>query len=136
MATTLRGNDYLGAGRVRVSSELIEIEVAEPFVELASEPASVRRGGRARVAFKVTPKSPFEGEAEVMLLGLPKGVGVVGPPTKVLPDAKEIAFEIEATDDALLGAVSGLECELVVKAAGQELRQRAGKGTLRIDPRL
>ena len=136
MATTLRGNDYLGAGRVRVSSELIEIEVAEPFVELASEPASVRRGGRARVAFKVTPKSPFEGEAEVMLLGLPKGVGVVGPPTKVLPDAKEIAFEIEATDDALLGAVSGLECELVVKAAGQEIRQRAGKGTLRIDPRL
>jgi hypothetical protein len=136
MATTLGGNDYLGAGRVRVSSALIEIEVAEPFVELASEPASVRRGGRAHMAFKVTPKSPFQGEAEAMLLGLPKGVGVVGPLPKITADAKEIAFEIEATDDALLGSVSGLECELVVKAAGQEIRQRAGKGTLRIDPRL
>jgi len=36
----------------------------------------------------------------------------------------------------LLGAVNGLECELLVKVADQEIRQRAGKGTLRIDPRL
>jgi hypothetical protein len=141
MATTLGGQNeqasqYLGTGRIRVSSQIIEIDVAEPFLELASEPVSVRRGGRATFAFTVTPKSPFEGEAEAVLLGLPKGVGVVGTAPKITKDAKQIAFEIEATDDALLGAVSGLECELIVKVAGQEIRQRAGKGTLRIDPRL
>ncbi len=136
MATTLDGHDYLGSGRVRVSSALIEIEIAEPFVELASEPTSVRRGGRAKVAFTVTPKSPFEGEAEVQLLGLPKGVSLVGSPPRITKDAKQIAFEVEATDEALLGPVGGLECELIVRAAGQEIRQRAGKGTLRIDPRL
>ena len=38
--------------------------------------------------------------------------------------------------EALLGAVSGLECEILVRAEGQEIRQRSGKGTLRIDPRL
>jgi hypothetical protein len=136
MATTLDGHDYLGSGRVRVSSELIEIDVAEPFVELASEPTSVRRGGRAKIAFSVTPKSPFEGEAEVKLLGLPKGVSLVGPLPRIRKETTQIAFEVEATDDALLGPVAGLECELIVKAAGQEIRQRAGKGTLRIDPRL
>lgn len=141
MATTLGGkneaaSEYLGAGRIRVSSQIIEVEVAEPFVALASEPTSVRRGGRATFAFKVTPKRPFEGEAEAKLLGLPKGVSVVGNAPKITKEATLIAFELEATDDALLGAVSGLECELVVNVAGQEIRQRAGKGTLRIDPRL
>ena len=41
-----------------------------------------------------------------------------------------------ATVIALLGAVSGLSCEVVVKAGGQEIHQRSGKGVLRIDPRL
>lgn len=141
MATTLGGknegaSEFLGAGRIRVSSQIIEVEVAEPFVTLASEPTSVRRGGRATFAFQVTPKSPFEGEAEAKLLGLPRGVTLVGATPRITKDAAQIAFEIEATDEALLGAVSGLECELIVKVAGQEIRQRAGKGTLRIDPRL
>jgi hypothetical protein len=136
MATTVGGNSHAGFGAIRVSSQFIEIEVAEPFVELASTPASVRRGGRATVAFAVTPKTSFEGEAEAKLLGLPKGVAVVGPPPTFTRESTQIAFEVEASDDALLGAVSGLECELLVKVAGQEIRQRAGKGTLRIDPRL
>jgi hypothetical protein len=29
-----------------------------------------------------------------------------------------------------------LECEIIVHAAGQEIRQRTGKGQLRIDPKL
>jgi hypothetical protein len=136
MATTLGGNDYLGSGRTRVASQLIEIEVVEPFVELSSEPTNVRRGGRGTVVFAVAAKTPFEGEAEAKLLGLPKGVAVVGGPPTITTDSKQITFEVEATDDALLGSVPGLECELVVKTAGQEIRQRAGKGTLRIDPRL
>jgi hypothetical protein len=137
MATTVNDESHdVGIGRIRVSSQFIEVEVAEPFVELASEPTSVRRGGRTTFAFSVTPKTSFEGEAEAKLLGLPKGVAVVGPPPKVTRESKQIAFEVEATDDALLGPVSGLECELLVRAAGQEIRQRSGKGTLRIDPRL
>jgi hypothetical protein len=137
MATTVNDGYHAdGVGRIRVSSQFIEVEVAEPFVELASEPTSVRRGGRATFAFAVTPKTSFEGEAEAKLLGLPKGVAVVGPPPKITRESKRIAFEVEATDDALLGPVPGLECELLVRAAGQEIRQRSGKGTLRIDPRL
>ncbi|MFM8536450.1 MAG: serine protease, partial [Planctomycetaceae bacterium] len=137
MVTTLAVNGQIPRKPlIRVASPFIEVEVAEPFVQLASAPASVRRGGRATFAFEVTPKTPFEGEAEAKLLHLPKGVAVVGGITKVTKDSKQIAFEVEATDEALLGPVSGLECELLVRSAGQEIRQRAGKGTLRIDPRL
>jgi hypothetical protein len=137
MATTINdGSSASGQALIRVASQFIEVEVVEPFVELASDPASVRRGARTTFAFDVTPKTPFEGEAEAKLLGLPRGVAVVGDPPKVTKDSRQIAFEVEATDEALLGAVSGLECELLVRAAGQEIRQRSGKGTLRIDPRL
>jgi len=137
MATTVPGSGgAAGLPAIRVASRFIEVEVVEPFVELASQPTAVRRGGRVTFAFAVTPKTPFAGEAEARLLGLPRGVAVVGEATRVTKDSRSIAFEIEATDEALLGPVSGLECEILVRAEGQEIRQRSGKGTLRIDPRL
>ncbi|MFM8261426.1 MAG: serine protease [Pirellula sp.] len=136
IASTMGGSDYLGPGRIRVSSQLIKIDVAEPFVELASEPTSIRRGAKGNIVFSVQSKSPFDGQAKVQLLGLPKGLQIAGPLPVITKDAKEIAFQIEATDEALLGPVAGLECELIVQVAGQEIRQRAGNATIRIDPRL
>jgi hypothetical protein len=138
-ATTTEGLEhgwYLGAGRVRVSSEISSLTVAEPFVELAARPESIRRGEKKKFAWSVRHKSPFEGKASIRLLGLPKGVSVAGPAPEIDKDSKEIAFEIEATDEALMGAAGGLSCEVMVRAAGQEIRQRTGNGTLRIDPRL
>ena len=127
--------DKGNAGQIRVSSQIVELTVAEPFVELASQPESLRRGEKKRFSWTVQQKSPFEGQASVKLLGLPKGVRVVEPLPVITRESKELAFEIEATDEALLGAVGGLSCELTVLMAGQEIHQRTGKGTLRIDPR-
>ena len=58
------------------------------------------------------------------------------PQPTVTKDSTEITFDLEATDEALLGAVKGLTCEVTVKTGGQEIHQRAGNGTLRIDPKL
>jgi hypothetical protein len=137
VASTIReGLDaYLGTGRVRVSSEIVNLMIAEPFVELTSAPESVRRGAHQRYVWKVQHKSPFEGTAQVKLLGLPKGVNVVDPLPILSKDSREIAFDIEATDEALLGSVRGVSCEVIVRAGGQEIRQRTGSGTLRIDPK-
>ena len=125
---------YLGTGRVRVSSDIVTLTIAEPYVELASQPESVRRGERKKYTWTVQHKSPFEGTAAVKLLGLPKGVTVVEPLPVLTKESKEIAFEIEATSEALLGSVRGLSCEVIVQSAGQDIRQRTGSGTLRIDP--
>ena len=138
-ASTTQGYEpgwYLGAGRVRVSSDIASIVVAEPFVSLASQPESVRRGERKRFTWSVQQKSPFDGTATVKLVGLPKGVNVVEPLPVITKDSTELAFEIEASDEALMGAVKGLACDVIVQAAGQEIRQRSGSGTLRIDPKL
>jgi hypothetical protein len=127
---------YFGTGRMRVSSKIESITVADPFFALASGPESVRRGERKQYAWKVDHKNPLDGEARVKLLGLPKGVRVIEPLPVVTKDSKEIAFEIEATDEALLGSVKGITCEVTMKTAGQEIRQRTGSGILRIDPKL
>jgi hypothetical protein len=84
----------------------------------------------------VTPKSPFAGEALVKLLGLPKGVSVREPLPRITSAAKEVVFHLDVSSEALLGPATGLECEITVNASGQEIRQRTGKGSLRIDPAL
>lgn len=137
IATTVREtNPYLGTGEIRVSAPMIQLAIAEPFLTLDSEPASVRRSGSAEYRWTVEPKSPFEGEAVVNLLGLPKGVSVREPLPRITAASREVVFQIQATDEALLGPVTGIECEITVQAAGQEIRQRTGKGNLRIDPKL
>jgi hypothetical protein len=127
---------WCGHGQIRVSSAIVNLSVAEPFVELAAEPESLRRGERKEFVWTLQHKSPFDGKASVKLIGVPKGVSVIEPLPQITNDSKQIAFQVEANDDALLGSVDGLSCEVIVKAGGQEIRQRSGKGVLRIDPRL
>ncbi len=129
-------NPYLGAGHIRVSSEIVDLTVGEPYVELAAQAQSVRRGAQNQYRWNVQHKSPFEGEARVKLLGLPKGVHVVEPLPVITKDSTEIAFLIGATEEALLGQVKGLSCEVIVPVGDQEITQRTGKGSLRIDPAL
>jgi hypothetical protein len=125
-----------GRGRLEIAAPLIELPVAEPFVELAASLESLRRGERKRYVWSVKPKNPFDGAATVRLLGLPKGVTQIGPPPVITDDTREIAFEIEAADEALLGPVAGVACEVVLQSGGQEIHQRSGNATLRIDPKL
>jgi hypothetical protein len=124
----------MGAGDLRASSEIVEFAIAEAFVELASQPESIRRGERKSFVWTVKHKTPFAGQAQVRLLGLPKNVSVIGDPPVLTRGSKQIAFELEATGEALLGQVTGLGCEVMVTVGGQAVTQRTGSGSLRIDP--
>lgn len=123
-------------GRLEVAAASVNLVVAEPFVELATSLETLRRGERKRYTWSVKSKHAFDGAATVKLLGLPKGVTQLGPPPRITNETREISFEIEATDDALLGPVGGVACEVVLQSGGQEIHQRSGNATLRIDPKL
>ncbi len=134
-ASTTGGSYYLGVGRIRTATNFIDLIIAEPYVVLKNHPAAVRRGATAQIEWDVEQKKPFTGEAEAILLGLPKGVTVTANLKLKLTDTKLI-FEIIATSEALMGQYKELTCELVFKASGQEIRQRSGKGILRVDPMM
>ncbi|MCA8989545.1 MAG: hypothetical protein KDA78_17995, partial [Planctomycetaceae bacterium] len=129
-------DDFLGAGHLRVSSEIVSLTVAQPYVELASQPDSIRRGERKTFTWTVQHHTPFKGNASVVLLGLPKGVTALEPAPVVTRDTTEVVFQLEATDEALLGQANGLSCELTVPSGTGVVRQRTGRGSLRIDPAL
>ncbi|HTU24721.1 MAG TPA: serine protease [Pirellulales bacterium] len=135
-ASTTGGSYYLGAGRIRVSTSMIDLEIAEPYVALKNQPAAIRRGQQAQVVWDVEHKKPLPGQAEAVLVGLPKGVTLVGPPPRLAAGDRQLVFNLEADREVLLGQYRELSCEIVVHEAGQEIRQRTGKGILRVDPSL
>ncbi|HET6879789.1 MAG TPA: serine protease, partial [Pirellulales bacterium] len=127
-------DSFLGTGHVRVSSQIVRLTIAQPYLELAAQPESIRRGERKSFTWTVRHHTPFEGEAPVTLLGLPKGVAVLEPSPVVTKDTATVSFELAATDEALLGQANGLTCEVKVPVGEQQIVQRTGKGALRIDP--
>jgi hypothetical protein len=133
---SVRGDDVSGAERVRVSSDVVTISVAEPFVALSTEPQSVRRGERVAYRWAVKQMRPFEGQATVRMLGLPVGLTAVGPEPTIDKNSTEVAVELEARDEALLGLVSDLKCDVQFTVEGEKISLRTGSGKLRIDPRL
>ncbi|WP_395737584.1 serine protease [Prosthecobacter sp.] len=134
-ASTVGGEYYLGTGRTRTSTKFFDLTIAQPYIALKSNPTAVRRGEKAQVVWDIEHKKPFEGEAEATLLGLPKGVSVVNAP-RFKPGDKQLIFEIAATSEALLGQYKELSCEITVTERGQQIRQRMGKGILRVDPAI
>ncbi len=132
----LRDGGANNSGGYSLSSEMIDLTVAVPFVELTSKLESIRRGEKKKIVWIVQHNSPLPGPAEVRLLGLPTGLRVIEPLPALTPDTKEIAFEIEATDEAFLGRTGELTCAVFFRVGEQEIVQRTGKGALRIDPPL
>ena len=137
VATSTDGIDsgwYTGIGRVRVSTAFIKFDIADPHIDLKSQPTAARRGQKGRIVWKVEHRRPFEGVATVELLGLPKGVRVVSKSPTLATQQTELAFDIEVAPDTLLGPYRELSCEVTLKENGQEIKQRLGRGVLRIDP--
>ena len=125
---------YLGVGHIRVSSRIVHLQIAQPYVELTARPESIRRGEEKKYVWTVRHHQSFAGKATVKLLDLPKGVSVIEPQPSLTSDAMEVAFSLKATDIALLGQARGLICEVSVPVGNQKIVQRTGRGTLRIDP--
>jgi hypothetical protein len=130
------GDTAQGSERVRVSSEVVNLDVADPFVSLSSDPQIVRRGERVAYRWAVKQLRPFEGKASVRMLGLPVGVTAVGPEPTIDKTSTEVAVELAATDDALVGMVNELKCDVQFTIDGENTQLRTGSGRLRIDPRL
>jgi hypothetical protein len=126
---------YTGVGRTRVASEFFPIEVVDPHFQLKSSPTAIRRGQTAQFVWQVEHLRKFEGKACATLLGLPKGVEAKGT-ANLESGSHQIAFELMAKSDALIGNYRELTCEVSVPEGGQMVRQRIGKGILRIDPAL
>lgn len=126
--------DVAGTGQTAVSSEMFNLSVAKPYVKLASEPQSIRRGSRIPFVWKVSHVSPFRHDATTRLLGLPTGIRVIEPTPVLKSNSETLTFELEANQEALLGQYKEISVELTFREDGQETRNRSGASILRVDP--
>ena len=131
---TQDGDWESGVGVRRVSSGFFELQVTSPYVAVKFPSGTIRRNQTAELKCTLEQLRPFEGRAKISLLGLPKGVSVVGGEYFLTAESKSIAFQLKATREALLGQYRELKCEITYQVNGQSIRQRSQNGTLRVDP--
>ena len=118
-------------GPIRVSSQLAKLTVAQQFVTLAYQAASVEQGKETDLVATVTKLADFPGEASVTLIGLPNKVTT--DVKKITKDAKDIVFKIKTDKASPAGNHQNLFCQVVVTMNGEPILHNLGSGTLRVD---
>lgn len=119
-------------GPVLVSSSLVTLRIAEPYLAMTLDMAATEQGKPTTMIAKVDFTTPFTGNATAELLGLPHGAK-----TQPIPFAHgqaEVHFPIEIAADATVGKHTALFCRVTVPENGQTILHQVGQGgTLRID---
>ena len=119
-------------GPVLVSSKLVPLKVAEPYLTMALSLAATEQGKPTIMSGKVEVQHEFAGSATAELLGLP--AGVTTPPVQFTKDQTELNFPLTVAADAPVGKHNNVFCRVTIPENNSTiLHQVAQGGTLRID---
>lgn len=118
-------------GQAWTSSQLAELEVADPYVRFDVKRAGVEQGKTTQLLCQLNHQNAFEGEATAEILGLPPSIKV--EPLKFTSETKELTFNIETTAESPVGKHKGLFCRIHVPKNGQSVMSTAGWSELQIN---
>ena len=124
------GESTVGDGPLIVSSQLADLEVAEPLFRFTFQAAFVDQGQRTNLVAKIEKNRPFDGPAVVELLGLPNEVA--SQLKEITKDSTEVVFPIATTANSPPGLHKTLLCRAVVKSQGEPITHLLAGGELRI----
>jgi hypothetical protein len=127
----VRASATVGNGTVETCSRFVPLRVAAPYLQLEYQAAAVERGQSTQLLVKVKQVTPFEGEAEVQLLGLPSRTSTA--PLRITKETQELVFEITAEEQAPEGTHKSLFCRVLIPESGTTILHNLGTGRLRID---
>ncbi|HEX3654329.1 MAG TPA: PPC domain-containing protein [Pirellulales bacterium] len=123
-----------GQGGTLVSSQLVNLEIAEAFLQLAFKPAAAELGKEATLVVGVTNNREFPGEAVVELVGLPGEV--TAEPIKINKDTSEATFKLKTSLKSPAGRHKAIMCRAIVTLNGEPVQHTLGPAELRIDAPL
>jgi hypothetical protein len=122
-------------GAAWASSQMAQLEVAEPYVGLALQRASVEQGQETEIAVEVQILKELKAPAQVTLLGLPHKV--TAEPLQITPETKELVFKIKTAADSPEGNHKNVFCQVTVTENNEPIvHARLGNSELRIDKPL
>lgn len=125
------GQAKAGDGQREVSTQLVDLAVADRFFDFAYERAAATQGQPANLVVNITPKAPFDGAAKVEVVGLPKGV--TSEPREITKDTKQLLVPIKVAADAPVGEHKTLVCRATVTKNGEPIVHRMFGAQLRIN---
>lgn len=119
-------------GRRIVSSQLVTLDVAAPFVSATLDLASARVGQPSAMLAKIEHNRDFQGTATAELLALPHGV--TSKPVNFNAGTEEITFPLTVAPDAKTGKSTSILCKILIPGNdGKILHLTAQGSTLRVD---
>ncbi len=121
-------------GPAWTSTQLAELEIAEPYIKMEFERASVELGQPTKLYCKIQQLTPFEGEATAEILGIPPNI-TINTPLKFTKDSTELSFEVQTTAASPVGK-HGLFCQVTIIQNGEPVVSRAGNVELQINQPL
>jgi hypothetical protein len=127
----IHGDSGVPGGPIRVSSQLFNLRIDQPYVQLAYTNTTVEQGKEADLAVKVTKVKDFHGEATVTLIGLPNNATT--NVQKITKDTAEMMFHIATKADTPSGNHANLFCQVVIAENDEPIVHNLGTGAIRVD---
>jgi hypothetical protein len=118
-------------GQAWVSSQLAELDVAEPYVTFALNRAACDKGQQTQIHCKLTHATPFEGSAQAQLVGLPPGV--TAEPVQFTKDTAELAFDVKTTGDTPVGNHKTPFCQVTITQNSEPIMGTVGTTELQVN---
>ena len=125
------GEAPVEGGPLSVSTQLADLQVAEPFLAFTFQAASVEQGQSTDVVIQVEKRHDWEGPAKIELLGLPHEV--TSESKEITKETTELIFPVKTTANSPAGQHNTLICRAVIMINGEPVTQGLGGGKLRID---
>lgn len=124
------GFDAGGRAAVEVSSQILNLNVSAPWINIALDKARTEQGSPVDLAGKLTLAHEFQGEAQLELIGLPPKV--LTQIEKITKDSKDIKYHLEIAKDAPAGKYDPF-VRATVYDQGEPIVHHIGQGELKID---
>ncbi len=125
-----------GNGQAKLVTEPIDLEIEDLAFKFEFPRIAGEIGTKVAMKVDVEVMRPFEGTAEVELVGLPPGVTSAAAKQPITPESTEITFPLELTKDAKVGNHKTLHCVARITSKAGEIVQTQGTGEIRVDEPL
>jgi hypothetical protein len=125
-----------GNGRAEIVTDPIDLEIQDVAFKFEFPRIAGEVGGKSALKVDVEVVRPFEGTAEVELVGLPPGVTSPAAKQPITPESTSVTFPIELAADAKVGNHKTLYCVAKITNSAGEIVQTQGTGELRVDEPL
>ncbi|APZ93997.1 PPC domain-containing protein [Fuerstiella marisgermanici] len=122
-------------GNAFAASQMATLEIAEPYLNLALQRATVELGQETEIVAEVSILKDLAAPATVQLLGLPHKI--TAEPLQVTKDTKELIFHVKTAPDSPAGNHKNIFCSVVVTENNEPITHaRVGGTELRVDKPL